>query len=523
MEPATIYGSFSSAVAAAPDRPFLVDAGKSVSYAEASRRVDEFSALLDDHGVEAGDHVAILSSNDPAFVYLLLAAANRGATLVPLDYRQEGEVLSYLLEDADPSVLVVDESAYDRFVTIAPRVEIETVLHRGVDEVDEEATLRYGLDNVEVDGSPGDRSNPNDVAIVNYTSGSTGPPKGVQNPHRAFVEAGRWIADRCGTGPDDRGLIVLPLFHANPLTYGLMHVLARRGSLALVDEFSASGFWQFARETESTFFTHVGSVLEILHRTASSPETDTDTPLEFTLGGAAQFENQRAFEEETGVQIVRLYGLSEVGGGVVTMNPYREGTVHGAAHQGSTSDTPFDVRVLDESGTDYAERGETGEIVVRPGTPGTMFVGYLGKPSKTVSVWRDLWMHTGDLGWIDEGGNLHYVGRRGTVIRKMGENISPWEIETVVNAFDCVAEAVAVGVPDPVAGDEIKLCVVPSGSGTTESSIHERCLDELPDHHVPRYVELIEEVPRTSTQKVERRPLEDVESPAVWDSEAGGR
>ena len=510
MSAETIPSLFSKAVASGPDRPFLWVDGETITYEDAAKRVDRYAAMLDDRGIRNGVRVCVLSENCPEFVYLLLATAKLGAIFVPLDYRQEGNVLEYLLKDASPAVLVVGERAHKSFQSVSEVDNIDDVLYHGIDQKAASRSLHDVVESVTPDAAVGTDPDPTDVALINYTSGSTGPPKGVQNPHRAFVAAGNRIADRCGTDEQDRGLIVLPLFHANPQTYALMHMLSTGGSLALTDEFSASGFWPTARESGSTFFTHVGSVLKILYRKTTEDDVDTETPLEFTLGGAAQFDDQTIFESETGIQIVRLYGLSEIGAGVVTMNCRSEG-VHGLAHQGPVSEQPFDVRIMDLSGTNWVETGERGEIVIRPLEPGTMFQGYLGKHHETVDTWRDLWMHTGDLGFIDNDGNLHYVGRSKTSIRKKGENISPWEIETVVTSFPAVEESVAVGVPDSVAGEEIKLFVVLSDESISEAEIYERCEVKLPPHLVPRYVKCIDELPRTSTQKVQRVALKDRE------------
>jgi crotonobetaine/carnitine-CoA ligase len=524
MSAETVYSLFSSAVDDAADRPFLWFEGRSTTYAEADLAVDRYATVLADRGVGAGDRVGVLAANAPEFVSLLLATAKLGATFVPLDYRQEGDVLSYLLSDATPTALVVGERAHDAFAAVADDVDADvgTTLTLGIESAPPERSLRAIADATDPDPTVGGDPGPADVAVVNYTSGSTGPPKGVGNPHRAFVEAGRRMADRCGTDADDRALVVLPLFHANPQTYALMQVLAVGGSLALVESFSASGFWETARRSDSTYFTHVGSVLEILSRSMDDG-VDTDTPLEFTVGGAAQFDDRAAFEAETGIQVVRLYGLSEVGAGVVTCNRRREGTVHGVDHQGPVESAPFDVAILDPSGTELLDPGERGEIVVRPDRPGTMFAGYLDKHRETVAAWRDLWMHTGDLGYVDDAGNLHYVGRLKTSIRTGGENVSPWEIETVVDGFPEVTESVAVGVDDPVAGEAIKLYVVPADDGATEPAIHERCHEALPDHLLPRYVELLSELPRTSTQKVRRVALRDRGVGDAWDGRDGSR
>lgn len=512
----TIYEAFADAAATHPERPVLAYKGAETTYETARAEVARRAALLADRGVGPGDRVGLLCPNDPEFVYLFLATARLGATVAPFDYRQEGEVLAYLLSDADPSVLVVDGAVVDRYRAVESMVDVETVLvhdaptGRGEDL---DAAVAAAPDETP---PPADVS-PLDVAVLSYTSGTTGPPKGVENPHLSYVDAGRRLADACGTDETDRGLLVLPLFHANPTTYGLMQMLAVGGSVVPIREFSASGFFERARETESTFFTHVGSVLEILQRTLDAGDVNPETPLRFAAGGAAQFGRQREFETETGVQLVRLYGLTEAGAGLVTVAPYDPASLHGADHQGLVADQPFEVQVLADDGVSFADDGERGELVVRPTEPGLIFRGYRGKPEATVEAWRDLWLRTGDVG-ERRGDRLVYVGRSKTTIRRMGENVSPWEVKSALTGWDRVDEAVAVGVADEVAGEAVGLWIVPADESLTEREIHERCRGRLADHLVPRYVGFLDRVPRTSTHKIERSQLGDRSVAGAWDA-----
>ncbi|ESS07451.1 MAG: acyl-CoA synthetase (AMP-forming)/AMP-acid ligase II [uncultured archaeon A07HB70] len=509
----TIYGAFTATAAAWPARPFLAFEGETVSYETAADRVARRAAFLADAGVGPGDRVGVLSPNDPEFVYLLLATARLGATFVPLDYRQEGSVLAYLLDDAAPTVLVVDDGVVGRYRSLVddPDADVDVDADRVV--VHDAADGRDGAyadavaDAPEAAPAPAD-VDPLDPAVLSYTSGTTGPPKGVENPHLSYVDAGRRLADACDTDETDRGLLVLPLFHANPTTYGLMQMLAVGGSIAPVREFSASGFFERARATESSFFTHVGSVLEILQRTLDAGEVDPTSPLSFAVGGAAQFGRGRAFERQTGVQLVRLYGLSEVGAGLVTVAPRDPGAAHGTAHQGPVDEGPFEIRLLADDRSFVDEAGGRGEIVVRPERPGLMFRGYRGKPAAVVEAWQDLWMRTGDLGEIRDGA-LHYLGRERTSIRRMGENVSPWEVESALADWDRVETAVAVGVPDDVAGEVVGLWVVPDDADLTPAAAAERCRDRLAEHLWPRYVGFVEDLPRTSTHKIERAALRD--------------
>jgi crotonobetaine/carnitine-CoA ligase len=517
-DPHTIHDAFADAAATHPERPVLVYDGEETTYEAARAAVARRAALLAARDVGPGDRVGLLCPNDPEFVYLFLAAARLGATVAPFDYRQEGSVLEYLLSDADPALLVVDGDVVERYRAVADEVAVGEVLVHD-DPAGRGEDLDAAVAAAPDEAPPPADVDPLDVAVLSYTSGTTGPPKGVENPHLSYVDAGRRLADACGTDETDRGLLVLPLYHANPTTYGLMQMLAVGGSIALVREFSASGFFEHARETESTFFTHVGSVLEILQRTLDAGEVDPENPLRFAAGGAAQFGRQREFEETTGVQLVRLYGLTELGAGLVTVAPYDATSLHGADHQGLVADQPFEVRILADDGTSFADEGERGEIVVRPTEPGLMFRGYRGKPDATVAAWRDLWMRTGDIG-ERRGDRLHYVGRATTNIRRMGENVSPWEVESALAEWERVEEAVAVGVPDEVAGEAIGLWVVPADPDLTEREVYEGCRDRLADRLVPRYVGFLDDVPRTSTHKVERSRLGDRSVEGAWDAEA---
>jgi carnitine-CoA ligase len=524
LERETVDDLFRSTVETHPDRAFLTYDGEETTYANAAAAVDRRAALLADRGLGPGDRLGLLFPNDPEFVYLLLACTKRGVTAVPVNYRQERDVLAYLLNDARLSALAVDGDVAEQFDEVADDVDVGTVFGHDVP-----AAISRSID-VDLDGAvgsvPADSTEPvpvepDDVAILNYTSGTTGPPKGVQNPHRAFVDSGRRLVETLGTGPDDCGLLVLPLFHANPITYGLMHMIAAGGSIAPVRTFSASGFWSTARAVDASFVTHVGSVLEILRRGAKEVD-DTETPLQFALGGAAGFDDQAAFEDRFDIQLIRLYGLSEVGAGLITVCEYDRDADHHPAHQGSVSDAPFDVRILDAERAAWADSGERGEILVRPDRPATMFAGYLNKPEETVADWQDLWMHTGDLGYVDEDENLHFVGRMKTSIRTYGENVSPWEVESPLVDWDGVEEVAAVGVPDEIAGEEIMLYAVPGADDLDPETVYDHCGSVLPDHLVPRYVRLVDSIPKTSTQKIERVSLRERGVDEAWDSERNG-
>jgi crotonobetaine/carnitine-CoA ligase len=514
--PRTIYEQFDRTATSVPNQLFLWYEGETTTYTEAMQAVERRAAFLQNKGITSDDRIGILSPNHPEFVYLMFATMRLGATFVPFNYRQEGSVLEYLLADADVSMLIVSDDVVDEFLAVRDQLDTPSVYF--FNEPTNEPCYSEALETVgTTDVPPVADVAPTDVAILSYTSGTTGPPKGVQNPHFAYVNAGHRLAKACRTDESDRAMLILPLFHANPMTYGLMQMLAVGGSIAPVRTFSASRFFETARASESTYFTHVGSILEILYRTLDSGSIDTSSSLKFAVGGAAQFENQHEFESRTDIQLVRLYGLSEAGGGMVTTCRYYPSRIHGKTHQGKVVDQPFEVQILADDGSSFADEGEQGEILVRPSLPGLIFRGYRGRPKTTVSTWQDLWLHTGDIGLIVDG-TLRYVGREKTNIRKMGENISPWEIESAFADWPPIEEVIAVGVADQVAGEEIGLWVVPSNDDLTEMEVYKYCHENLSSHLHPRYIGFTEKVPRTSTHKVERSRLSDWPFADMWDT-----
>lgn len=523
-----LYSALDRVVEVYPDEPFIWFDGTARTYSEVKSEVDKRAALLKSSGIGKGDRIGVLLPNDPEFVYLLFGIAKRSGITVTFNSEQKGSTLEYLLNDAGLDALVVDEAAYGDFEEIKESIDLHCLFTHDVDQPPADGRDLDDAVSKAPTPAPGDdhpTSHPHDVAVLNYTSGTTGPPKGVKNPHSALLKGGREVAKTCKTDRDDRGLIVLPLFHANPLCYGLMHMLIVGGSIAIEPKFSASGFWEAARDSRATFFTHVGSILTILYRVANNEETDIDTtnPLKFGFGGAAQFDHKSEFEEKYDLQLVGLYGMSEIGVGVVTLCEYDPDANHAPGHQGSISSTPIDVKILSDDGLEWLAPGEAGEILARPTEPGLMFRGYLNKHEETIADWQDLWFHTGDLGKIDQDGNLHYLGRLKTNIRKYDENISPWELESVLNEWDRIEKVVAVGVPDDVAGEEIKLVVIPSQPDLVERDIYEQCQRELAEHVMPRYIELVEKIPHTSTQKIARQELSDRGVSGVWDAKDNTR
>lgn len=294
-------------------------------------------------------------------------------------------------------------------------------------------------------------------------------------------------------------MVFLPLFHTNPQMYALMSALTVGCSLIVRPRFSAGAFFEDAKRFGATGFTFVGTVLSIL---AIRHEGEgRDHALRFAIGGGSPPDVWRAVHERFGLRIHELYGMTEIGGWVAcnTVADYRFGSC-------GRIRPSMDVRIFDADDRELAP-GEAGEIVVRPREPNVILSGYYRKPEALAEASRNFWFHTGDRGAIDADGYLWFHGRTKELIRRAGEMISPVEIETKLRAMAGVEDCAAVGVPDDIQGEEIKVAVV-SASGLRPEAIAQFLGERVPGHMVPRYVEFVESIPRTETEKVQRGKLQ---------------
>ena len=321
-----------------------------------------------------------------------------------------------------------------------------------------------------------------------YTSGTTGLPKGAVLPHGAYRAAGVDMAASLGLTADDRIMVFLPLFHANPQMYAVMSALEVGAALVLLPQFSASGFFAAARRHRATGFTFVGTVLSILTKRHEGPVTDHG--LRWCVGGGAPAQVWRDVEQRFGVAVRELYGMTETGGWV-SMNTAavsRVGSV-GRARPGVTLAV-----------------GEDGEITARAADPALFFTGYWDNPAATAGTLRNGWLHTGDRGWLDADGFLHFAGRLKDLIRRGGEMVAPAEVELQLLKHPAVRECAVVGVPDDIMGEEIAALVV-AGAPVLPAELLAFLVGKLPAHMLPRYVSLADALPKTETEKIKRHEV----------------
>ncbi|MGC7094458.1 class I adenylate-forming enzyme family protein [Amycolatopsis lurida] len=464
-----------------PDRPFLVvatDSGREVTtYGQAWRRVGALVAALSAWGVRPGSRVVVVLPNQPELVHLWFAVLAIGATLVPLDPRLTELELSALITHADPALVVLPA---DR----SPGIDPPSV-HIG------QLTTTGGA------GLPAlPEADPAVPAVVLYTSGSTGRPKGCLLSHASFVTPAGHMAERLRLTEEDVLLHVLPLHHMAGLSF-LTTAVAVGAGVALVPRFSGSRFWAQAEATGATVFRHLGEMLAVLCAHPKSA-AERNHRLRLAYGAGATPAVAAHFTGRFGVPTLEGYGMSET-------NTVLCGTA-GESMPGMLGKPLPHIRfrIMGPHG-EVRGRG-VGEVQVAPNP--AMFGGYLGAPELTAAAFDDGWYRTGDLVARGADGELRFVRRITDSIRRRGENIDPAEIEQVAESFPGVRRAAAVGVPAEVGGVDIMLYLEPvPGQSVSAAAVLTLCIERLATFKLPRYLELVDRLPLTATQKIDKVAL----------------
>jgi acyl-CoA synthetase (AMP-forming)/AMP-acid ligase II len=476
---APISAALDRHAAAQPDAPFLLTLERTFTYGEAAATVSSLRHQLRTRGIAAGERVLLLAHNGPEFVFGWLALAGLDATMVPLHRQLTAEGRARVEADVGATFLL------GSFAFMEGHRDWTAIDGSRCVVLDEHVTAApgSGLAGVETAEHP---------CSILYTSGTTGPPKGVVLSHTAYTVAASRMAEAVGLVPSDRILTALPLFHANPQFYAVATALGAGAAVALLDRFSADTFMDDAARLGATGFTYVGTILAMLARAGGG---DPAHPVRYCVGGGVPSDRWQDLEERWGMRIHELYGSTETGSFVTlnTLAEYRRGSC-------GRPRADVDVAIVDEHDVPVAA-GEHGEIVVRPSAPSVIYDGYYGRPDVTAARSRNLWFHTGDLARFDEDGYLYFAGRVDDRIRRAGENIDPRSVEQAIVLHPAIREVAVVGVADAVMGQEVKAVVVADGSFDPRS-LPELLEGRLPRLAWPRFVEVRPELPKTATEKI---------------------
>ena len=489
--------------AARPDAVYALatESEATLTYRELAASCAQVTALLRSHGVMAGETVALVLPNGLMTLRLLLGAMSAGRSVNPVNLLSQPDQMRYVLEHSDCKLVFVAPDWSARVAALLATLERPVTLV----EVDPDATAlppHASAAPATVDEPPPD---PVSVALLMYTSGTTGRPKGVMLSQANLAANARAIATEHALTPADRVLAVLPLYHINAYAVTMLAPLASGGSLAMAPRFSAARFWDQAGQTQCTWLNVVPTIVSYLLE-GESPPPATCARLRLCRSASAALppEHLQAFERRFGIGIIETMGLTE------TVAPSFSNPLDPAGRKlGSVGRASgCEARVIDAQCRPLPD-GSTGELAIRG--PNVM-LGYYKNPEATAAAFTpDGWLRTGDLGHRDADGFFFVTGRIKELIIKGGENIAPREIDEALLRHPAVLEAAAVGIPDRHYGQEIMACIVlRAGAVADEAEMRRYSEEQLGRYKTPKVFRFVTELPRGPSGKVQRLKLLDL-------------
>ena len=479
---------------------------------------------FDDFGVVPGDRIATLVENSSEAVIAHFGAVQSGAVCVPINTAYKGEYLRHQLADSGARVLVVDSDVAERAEAIADVIDTleHVVVVGGSAPGGTPGTQWHSWADVmssdAVEHHPPSRHT--DLYVFIYTGGTTGLSKGCVIATNYAVTLAQQISDMSERGPDDVVWTPLPLFHFNAVSIMLVGTLLVGGRCAIYKKFSVSNFWPEINRIGATHASTLGSMVTLIANDEVRPGApdsglpEANTTLRFMSGvpmPTAVVEkclerfDIRPFDAAYGTTEASLFCWLPPG---MTNKPNAAGIVN---------EEYWDVRIFDDDDNEMPTN-EAGEIVGRPRKAGVMFEGYWGRPEATVELFRNLWMHSGDIGRFDDDGFLYFMDRKADYMRRRGENVSSFELEEVVMRHPAVADAAVYAVPSPLTEDDIMVAIeVASGQSVTEEELFRWLVDQVPYFVLPRYIE-VRDLPRSDMHKILKKELrEQGVRASTWD------
>ena len=461
------------------------ETGETLTWPDLQAHAAKIAADLTAQGIAKGESVVVMHPNGLEGVKALFAALYGGFRVTMLNLAAGPDALGYAMAHSEARVAFVHDAQVDSFNRVRP------------DNLNRFAECGEGAELYDVA--------PADDALLMYTSGTTGRPKGVVHTQSSLLAGGWTVSVAHELTPQDRGMGVLPFFHINGLCVSVMGSLVSGGSLAMVSRFSASKFWDQAAAGGITWFSVVPTIISHLLHGAAEPEPSLKAQLRFarSASSALAVETQRAFQDRFGLSIVESLGLTETAAQCL-VNPL-DPTLHKIGSAGKAISN--EARVADESGKECA-RGVEGEIQIRG--PNVM-KEYLHNPDATSGTFHGDWLRTGDLGRMDEDGYVFVTGRLKELIIKGGENIAPREIDEALYEHPDVVEAAAFACPCDRYGERVEAAVRLSEASTTSSSeLLALCVERVGQFKAPDTVHILPELPKGPSGKIQRLHLNKI-------------
>ncbi|MBW1846405.1 MAG: AMP-binding protein [Deltaproteobacteria bacterium] len=498
------------------DKTYIHFEDEKISFAQYYKATCRAANGLADQGAKPGDGVAILMGNCPEYLYTFYGMPSGGFYTVPINVSLKGDGLQFILTNSDVKYLIVDDDLYPKVETFEkPIGNIEKIFVRRTTDVDlPQGTI--GLEEL-FDASsenPGHTIKEGDISNLIYTSGTTGLPKGVVGRNRPGIGMYfQFIAASIFTQDNDILYTSLPLFHANALMLTSGWALGGGLTFGLDRKFSASRFWDRVRHYRATQFNAIGAMIPILMKQPEK-ENDADNPVRLVQSAACPESLWEKFEKRFNVTIWEGYGAVD-GGGVSVSNA-------GDAPPGSVGKPAPNIvwKLVDDDGNEVPQ-GEIGELISEVTDKKTGGVEYYKNPEASAKKVQGGWIHSGDLFYADKDGNLYFVDRKSDSMRRRGENISSWEVENIVEKYEDAARCAAFGVPSELGEDEVMIRVEPKKGVTLDiKDLMKFCAEKMAYFMVPRYVDVVDEVPQTGTLRVMKAEMKKIGvTDQTWDRE----
>jgi crotonobetaine/carnitine-CoA ligase len=485
------------------------------TYNETLEVAGHWARHLSDAGIVAGDRVAIISGNRPEFLQIYLGCAWLGAIATPINTAIRGAQLAHVLSNSLPKLLVVETIHRPALETLPEGAVLPALIWEIADDGFRVPDGEAARGTLRGDCLPAPSVRPGDTVAILYTSGTTGPSKGVCCPQAQLFWWGIYSARALGIQEGDVLLTTLPIFHTNALN-AFYQAMLNGCTYVLELRFSASGFWKTVRANEATVTYLLGAMAAILLTRPEAPD-DRDHRVRVALGGGVPERFHAAFLGRFGVPLVDGYASTETNfvfaGPIPSDHPGSMGYLIDEA----------EACIVDEDDMPVVD-GDSGELLLRPSDPFSFATGYFNMHDKTVEAWRNFWFHTGDRVIRERDGHYRFIDRMKDAIRRRGENVSSWEVEQALMEHPSVAACAVFAVPSELGEDDVAVAIQSKpGTSLDPAEVVRFCEGRLAYFAVPRYVRFLLEMPLTENGKIKKVMLREAGITAdMWDREGAG-